>query len=109
MFSCSAGLGSWNILYIGAVWQTGNRIGVTVICSLCGLWSKSLLSAFWWVAVSTRDWGVSVVDLTMLFWGDYGRLWTRNTVGGFKHGSIGYSSRNMDISTEGDLNCGGPA
>lgn len=24
-------------------------------------------------------------------------------------GSTGYSSRNMDISTEGDLNCGGPA
>lgn len=67
MFSCSTVLGSWSVLYLGAVWQTGNWIVVTVICSLSWLWSNFLLSTLLQVVVSTRDWGISVTGLTMLF------------------------------------------
>jgi hypothetical protein len=51
--------------------------------------------------VGTRDWGVAVIGLTMLW---FGRMWIW---GLWIWGLMGYPSRNMeDIVTESDLNCG---
>jgi hypothetical protein len=59
--------------------------------------------------VSTRDWIIAVIGLTMLLlggmwiWG----LWIWKAVECFKWGLVGHPSRTMEGSgAEGDLNCG---
>lgn len=59
--------------------------------------------------VGTKDWGIVVIDLTMIL---FGGMWTlgvqiRKAVESFKWGLMGHPSRSLkDSGAEDDLNCG---
>ena len=58
--------------------------------------------------VGSRDWGISVIGLTMLLLGSMWilGLWIWKAMECFKWNLMGYPSKNMeDFVTESDLNC----
>ena len=58
------------------------------------------------IEVGTRDWGIAVIDLTMLLFGGIWIWGLWKAVECFKWSLMDQPSRNMeDIDAEGDLNC----